>query len=273
MVSRNKDSRKTIYCSEPISSIFTLARVLSLAYKRKDHKREREMTESTPVVAYFRVSTDDQKLGLEAQRDMVQSYCRKNDLIIIAEHVDHGVSGGLELDKRPALLAAIDEIRDERATGLIVAKRCRLARDGYVAAMVHRLVERHGARVLCADGVANGSSPEDMLLRGMLDLFAQYERELIRARTRAALAQKRKKGEHTGGHARFGFDVIDGKEIENEKERDAISLALRLRSEGLSLRKIGESLIKHGFETRTGGKWHASSVKCLLAAGQSNQSA
>lgn len=218
------------------------------------------------VVAYYRVSTDEQNLGIDAQRELVRAYCAQRGLVVVAEHVDHGVSGGLELDKRPGLLAAIDEIRDGNAQSLVVAKRCRLARDGYVAAMVYRLVERHDARVLCADGVANGDSPEDVLLRGMLDLFAQYERELIRARTRAALAQKRKRGEHTGGHAPFGYSVVDGRLVENEHEQRCVALARSLRDDGLSLRAIGAKLVDAGFATRKGGKWHASSVRCLLAA-------
>jgi DNA invertase Pin-like site-specific DNA recombinase len=218
------------------------------------------------VTAYLRVSTDEQNLGLEAQRAKIAAFCKANGHTLISEHVDHGVSGGLEIDKRPALLAALDDISDNTAQALIVAKRCRLARDGYVAAMVYRLVERNGGSVICADGVANGDSPEDKLMRGMLDLFAQYERELIRARTRAALNAKRAKGEHTGGHARFGFTVVDGREVVNERERQAAALARQLRADGVSLRKIGEALAARGFETRSGGKWHASSVKCLLRA-------
>jgi site-specific DNA recombinase len=51
------------------------------------------------------------------------------------------------------------------------------------------------AKVVTADGVAVEDTPEGMLLRGLMDLFAQYERAVIRARTRAALAVKRSKGE------------------------------------------------------------------------------
>lgn len=218
------------------------------------------------VVVYYRVSTDDQHLGIEAQRTMVQEFCTKNGFSIVEENTDHGVSGGLEIDKRPALLKCLDAIDDGKAKALVVAKRCRLARDGYVAAMVYRLVERKDAKVLCADGVANGDSPEDSLLRGMLDLFAQYERELIRARTRAALAQKRKRQEHTGGHAPFGFSVEGGKLIRCEREQACIKTAKSLRERGLSLRRIGTDLSSLGFSPRSGGKWHASSIRCLLAA-------
>jgi DNA invertase Pin-like site-specific DNA recombinase len=74
-----------------------------------------------------------------------------------------------------------------------------MARDTLVAAMVERLAERHGARVCTADGMAEGDSPEAPLMRRIVDAFAEYERLVIRTRTRAALALKRHRGERIGG--------------------------------------------------------------------------
>ncbi|MGH9601658.1 MAG: recombinase family protein, partial [Terriglobales bacterium] len=59
---------------------------------------------------------------------------------------DEGVSGGVSLDQRPGLLAALVALKDHDASVLLVAKRDRLARDVLVAAMVERLAERTGAR-------------------------------------------------------------------------------------------------------------------------------
>ena len=118
---------------------------------------------------------------------------------VVATHEDRGVSGGAEIDKRPGLIAALEALRTERAGILVVAKRDRLARDVLVAAMVERLCQREGARIQSADGTGNGDSPEAKLLRTMIDAFAAYERALIRARTRAALAAKKARGERVGG--------------------------------------------------------------------------
>ena len=76
---------------------------------------------------------------------------------------------------------------------LIVAKRDRLACDVMTAALVERLCEREGASVACADGTGNGTGPEAQLLRGIMDVFAQYERAIIRSWTKAALAIKKAK--------------------------------------------------------------------------------
>jgi DNA invertase Pin-like site-specific DNA recombinase len=221
------------------------------------------------VVSYIRVSTDEQKLGIEAQRDLMAQYCKREGLCIDAEFIDENVSGGLEIDKRPALLQALDFIALNKGSTLIVAKRCRLARNGYVAAMVHRLVERDGGKIQCADGVANGDSPEDQLLRGMLNIFAQYERELIRARTRAAMAAKKRKGEFTGGKPPYGFDVdSNGKLRPSITEQSCIKLVVEMRSKKHSLRKIAKALTERGITSRGNGKWNHMRVKTVLLASE-----
>ncbi len=66
------------------------------------------------------------------------------------------------MDQRPALVAALAELRAEGAGVLVVAKRDRLARDVYIAAGIERHVARLGARVWSADGVGNGDAPADL---------------------------------------------------------------------------------------------------------------
>jgi len=56
-------------------------------------------------------------------------------------------------------------------------------------------------------GVGNGNGPEAQLMRTMIDAFAAYERALIRARTKAALAAKAARGERTSLHAPYGWRV------------------------------------------------------------------
>ena len=217
------------------------------------------------AIVYIRVSTDEQKIGIEAQREILKTYCQKEGYSIEAEYIDENVSGGLDIDRRPALLEVLEDLSNNSGTTLVVAKRCRLARDSYVAAMVYRLVEREKCAVKCADGVANGSTPEDVLLRGMLDLFAQYERELIRARTRAAMAAKRKRNEYTGGKAPYGFDVLDGDQlVPNKGEQQCADRARILSAHGLSLRQIAEALQSEGYGTRGGSPWTFGRVRTVL---------
>lgn len=84
---------------------------------------------------------------------------------------------------------------------LVAAKRDRLARDVLTAALVERLCELKGGRIQTADGTGNVDGPEAALIRTLLDAFAAYERALIRARTKAALAVTTAEDELTEGRA------------------------------------------------------------------------
>lgn len=219
------------------------------------------------AVGYIRVSTDEQNLGPGAQREALERWCAANGAELVDVFEDHGVSGGAEIDKRPGLLAALDALKDTGAGLLVAAKRDRVARDVVVAAMVERLAEREGARVVTADGVGDGQSPEAGLLRGIVDVFAQYERALIRSRTKTALAHKKAKRERTGGIP-YGWKLDrDGVHLVPEpNEKAIIEAAVTLRGEGLALRAIGERLEARGLLPRSGGRWHAKTVRSLLHA-------
>ena len=215
------------------------------------------------VVGYVRVSTDEQHQGPRAQRDEIERWCAARGAELVAVHEDCGVSGAAALDARPGLLAAIDDL----AAGavLLVAKRDRLARDVMAAAMIERLVARAGATVATCNGAGDGAGPEAQLMRRMIDAFAEYERELIRARTRAALAAKKARGEIVGEAPIGTARGADGRTLAADPgEARAVELIRELRAEGVSIRRIAAELNERGVEAR-GGRWHATTVARVLA--------
>ncbi len=184
---------------------------------------------------------------------------------MVAWHEDRGISGGAQLEDRPGLTAAVADLKTRGAGLLVVAKRDRLARDVLTAALVERLAERSGARVVSADGTGNGDTPEAALMRSMIDAFAAYERALIRSRTKAALAVKKARGERVGG-VPYGKRVgEDGKLVEDAAEGVVIARARELRSEGLSLRAIGRALTDDGHAPRNGKRWHVQVLARMVA--------
>jgi len=204
------------------------------------------------AVAYLRASTDRQDLSPEAQRAAIEAWARAAGITVVAWHCDHGVSGTTELADRPALAAALADLRAHGAGALVVIRRDRLARDVAVAAAIDRAVAKLGARVLCADGAGNGDTAADGFLRAVLDAASQYERELIAARTRAALAAKRARGERAG-EVPYGFTAdAAGRLVPNAGEQGVIAQVRALRAAGLSLRGIVAELARVGIVARTG---------------------
>jgi DNA invertase Pin-like site-specific DNA recombinase len=225
----------------------------------------RRPNDSAIAIGYIRCSTDEQHLGPEAQREALARWCKANGAELVAVFEDLGVSGGAELDKRPGLLAALEALKVHGAGRLLVAKRDRLARDVVLAAMVERLAEKAGAKVLAADGTGNQEGPEGLLMRGIVDVFAQYERALIRTRTCAALAVKRGRGECIG-KVPFGFRcAADGVHLEADPSEQAVlAHIVALRAEGLTIRAIAARLDAERTPTR-GNRWHPTTVARVLS--------
>jgi DNA invertase Pin-like site-specific DNA recombinase len=216
-------------------------------------------------VAYVRASTNDQRLSADAQRDTIGRWARAQGVTVVAWQCDQGVSGACDVADRPGLAAALADLRELRAGVLIVARRDRLARDCAIAIAIERAARSAGARVVAADGVANGDSPADELLRRILDAASEYERALIRARTRAALAAKRAKGERAGT-VPYGFALArNGKTlIEHPGERVTLALVRELRAGGVSVRGIVAECARRGIVSRSGKPYGKSQIERML---------
>lgn len=226
---------------------------------------KRRATDPTLAVLYLRVSTTDQNLGPDAQLATVERWACANGVRILATHGDHGVSGGASLDRRPGLLAALDALKEHGAGLLVVAKRDRLARDPIVAAMVEAAAARVGARIVSAAGEGDGDDPAAILMRRMVDAFAEYERHMIRARTKAALAVKRSRGERVSGKAPFGycFDENGRGLLLREDEQHTIEHVRELHAAGMSLNAIAAALNAEGVPAR-GARWHATTIMRIV---------
>ena len=203
------------------------------------------------AIAYLRVSTDKQELGPVAQRATIEAWAAREGLQVVAWHVDT-VSGAAPIDARPALLAALDGLTSERAGVLVVARRDRLARDVVASAMIERLAARKGATVASADGSGNGAGPEAEMMRGILAVFAQYERQIIRGRTRAALRAKRARGERAGT-VPYGFTADSAGRLSPHAGEQAVQARVReMRAAGVPLRAVVAVLEREQLVGRTG---------------------
>jgi DNA invertase Pin-like site-specific DNA recombinase len=226
-------------------------------------------TETGRAIGYLRVSTAEQTtsgLGLEAQGAAIAATASRLGLAVAHTFTDAGVSGGLALEQRPALLAALDAL--SKGDSLIVAKRDRLGRDVLNVAMIERLAARKGARIVSAAGEGTeDDGPTSILMRQIIDSFAQYERAVIRARTKAALSAKRARGERAGT-VPFGLQLSDdGRTLEpNTSEQRTLEVIRECRLTGFSMQKIAAELNRRGIQTRSGSPFRREYVYNLLLA-------
>jgi DNA invertase Pin-like site-specific DNA recombinase len=101
----------------------------------------------------------------------------------------------------------------------------------------------------------------------MLAGVAETERNLIRERTKAALAHEAARGRRVGT-VPLGFKVgPDGLLVVDEDERLAVEGMLALRASGLSIRQVGAALNRAGVPAR-GARWHPTTVARIVGRGR-----
>lgn len=228
-------------------------------------------------ISYLRVSTTRQGadgLGIEAQRETVRAHVAACRGELLEEFVE--VESGRKTD-RTQLDAAIALCRLYGAT-LIIAKLDRLARN---VAFVSRLMEDGLDFVACDFPQANRFTIH------MLAAFAEFEREQIRTRTKAALAAAKARGVKLGcppGELRLTpaqqrAGGIKGNLIRvaeaDARAADVLREIAPLRAGGASLSAVARILTERGIPTpadrgRAAGKaprgaaWTAMTVKRVL---------
>jgi DNA invertase Pin-like site-specific DNA recombinase len=173
------------------------------------------------LIGYARVSTDDQSLGLQldALRD---AGCEE-----VFE--DQGISGAVA--KRPGLSAAL--ARCVAGDVLTVWKLDRLGRSLLdLVGLVEDLKARGvGLKVLTGEGATiDTTRAEGRLILAVFAALAEFERELIRERTRAGMTAAKRRGRHVGRPRKLtGHDLdIAHQLIASGRERAEIAESLRV---------------------------------------------
>jgi DNA invertase Pin-like site-specific DNA recombinase len=217
-------------------------------------------------VAYLRVSTDTdrQALGVEAQRASIEKWSKANGVEVAAWFVEE-VSGGAALDKRPILLEALAAVAACGAGNLVVQRLDRFSRDPLTAALAEAELQRHGASLACSDGAGSGDDPTAELVRGILFSVARFEKAMIRARIKAALAVKKGRNELTGV-APYGWRAGDnGKTLEPHPEESVTLFQVRaLRASGLTLRRVLQEATARGLVGRTGKPFTLAAMHAMV---------
>jgi DNA invertase Pin-like site-specific DNA recombinase len=216
------------------------------------------------VIAYLRVSTDEQANGLAVQRAEIERWAAARGAAVAAWFVDRGVSGGASLEKRPALLEALGVL--SKGDVLVVQKRDRLARDVGNAILVEGIVAKAKAALVSAHGEGGDDAEDPMAFafRRMADVFAQVERMQISARTKAALASKKTRGECVGT-VPYGFHREGAALVEDAAEQSVLECVRGFAAAGLSQRAIVAELTAAGFVARSGKAFQKTQVQRILA--------
>jgi DNA invertase Pin-like site-specific DNA recombinase len=217
--------------------------------------KKRTAADPSIVVAYRRVSTDEQAMsgaGLEAQDTTIATEVERRGWTLLETFTDAGISGK-SMNNRPALVDALTEVESGRAGTLVVAKLDRLSRSLLDFAELMERAQRQRWNLVALDLGIDLSTPAGEFLASVMASAAQWERRIIGQRTKDALAARRSAGVRLGRPSRVPAHIL---------ERIASD-----RNTGLSMRRIAADLSAEGIPTVSGrGTWSSSSIQGILAS-------
>jgi len=220
------------------------------------------------VIGYLRVSTkgqtEEDKFGLESQRDMVEEYCAKNGHEIVDWYIDAGISGAKE--DRPAFSEILASSKEELggADALIVAKSDRIARDVYIYFAYKNELRKKGIQVISVSEDFGEQGVFTVILDAMLASMAEIERQNITMRTSGGRKQKAKHGGYSGGNIPYGYMCVGHSLVIDPAEADIVRKVYDLYSRGYSMQRVADRLNEEGWRTRSNGAFSKSQVRNIL---------
>ena len=204
------------------------------------------------AVGYVRVSTDEQAdsgLGLDAQRAAIEAETARRGWELHGVYTD--TASGKTLSRRPGLEDALAKLDRGDADALVVAKLDRLSRSTKDFGTLMERAQRRGWAPVVLDLGVDTTTPAGELVASVMVSVAQWERRAIGQRTKEALAAKKAQGAILG----------------RPRQLPAATRAriVGMRSNGLSLRAISDTLNSEGVPTAQGGAlWHASTIRNIV---------
>lgn len=215
------------------------------------------------LAPYIRVSTDEQKTGLQVYRESVLMFAERNKYNVPVIYEDEDVSGGLAFRKRPEGRKVWEAAVEGRIKGILsdnVSRMFRDMEDGIVTA--NRLKEMN-IKLFFVD---YGSTPIDIQTESgflwfvMQLTMAHIERMKIQKRTKDAHRIRRKNGLATS-HTPYGKDKIEGgRLIDNPCEMSIVRKIVSMRDSGCTFQSIADHLNHDKVPTKKGREWDKKTV-------------
>jgi DNA invertase Pin-like site-specific DNA recombinase len=194
--------------------------------------------------------------GFTRQSEAIERYAKANGLEVVQTFREEGVSGTKDLENRPALQELLLAIDSGEVSVVLIERLDRLARDLMVQETILGDLRKRGITVisvtepdLCSD------DPSRKLMRQIFGAIAEYDKAMIVLKLRGARQRMKAKTGRCEGAKAFGS---------SEDHRPVIDRILSLRSAGMAVDTIAETLNAEGMKSKSGGRWYGSSVRNVL---------
>ncbi len=224
------------------------------------------------ALGYVRVSSQDQAregLSLATQKEKIEAYCNLNDFDLQGIFEDAGISGK-NLTGRPGIQKVLKMANKKEVDAVICFKLDRMFRSTMDALETTQRFNKLGISFHSINERIDTESATGEFFFTLLAAIGQMERRMAGERIKVVMEHKKQNGEKLGGKIPYGFNVDDGKLIENKAERKVINKILKLNKAGLNYSMIARKLNASKIVAKNGGKWFPQTIKNVILSDKQN---
>lgn len=237
---------------------------------RRLPRKNRPTGQRRRVVAYVRVSTEDQAesgLSMESQRQRAAAWVSAQADAELVEVVEDAGHSATTLD-RPGLTRVLDMAAAGDVDTVLVVKLDRLTRRLRDFHQVFPRLQRAGVSLASVTDNMDTSTACGRLMLNVLLSFAEAEVDTTAERTRDALRVLKNSGRRYSGRPRYGTRLEGERVVEDPRETLTLAELRRLVEDGktvsMSLRQVARHLAEAGHLSRAGKVFTAMQVARLL---------
>lgn len=174
------------------------------------------------TVALLRVSTNMQELN--SQRESIEGYCKRNNIVIDKYIEEKGVSGyATKLDDREALQELINLALEDKLDTVVVMNQDRIGRRLELLSFMAVMDEQNVKVISTTEGLLNVKNDDASDLMQIIKFWtARAESRKTSQRVKSAKLHNSKNEKYNGGKVNFGYKVVNGKLVIDEEKADII---------------------------------------------------
>ena len=214
---------------------------------------------------YIRVSTEEQVEGfsLQAQRDTLTDYCKKNSIDVFDIYSDEGISG--QKENRPQFQRMLTDAGNRMFNIILVHKYDRFARKVELSQRIRNQLKKSNVNVISITEPIE-DSPMGFFVSGLHELLAEYYVRNLSQEVQKGMRKRVSQGLHNGS-VPYGYmiDKITGGMIINDEQALIVKKIFEMYNDGYGSVQIANWLNDNEISSAIpGAHWNHYAILYIL---------